>query len=193
MARAPKPANRTEPANSAEGESSGRLLEPLPGPELVFGLVGPIGTDMKLVSRKLSEELKKVGYTAVEIRVSDSLKEFSEFALKESPVEERYRTYMNAGNKFRQKLRRQDALALLAVVAIRRKRFLIHGNRRAPKQKTAYILSQFKRPEEIATLRRVYGRGFIQISAYCSREKRLDDLTAPIHDGAAINESVRVF
>jgi cytidine deaminase len=44
----------------------------------------------------------------------------------------------------------------------------------------AYILNQFKRPEEIETLRNIYGDAFIQISAYCSKQKRLDTLVSKI-------------
>ncbi len=38
--------------------------------------------------------------------------------------------------------------------------------------KHAYILRQLKRPEEIHTLRRVYGRQFIQVSAWAPEEQR---------------------
>ncbi len=152
-------------------------LDPLPGPELVFGLVGPIGIDLKLVSRVLSQELRRVGYSAHELHLTDALKSFSSgFKLKEAPLEARYHSYIDAGNKLRQRLERHDAFALLAVAAIRNKRLELTRRRNQPAIRTAYILNQFKRPEEIETLRSVYGRGFIQISAYSSRRVRQDCL-----------------
>lgn len=171
------------------------LLPAISGPELVFGLVGPIGTDMRLVASKLEEQLDAVGYSSVHVHVSDALREFgTSIELTERPIEDRYRTYMDAGNQLRERLHRHDALALLAVNAIRHQRRELTGDRIRPRPNTAYILNQFKRPEEIETLRKVYGRGFIQISAYCSREKRLDDLTGRIaksHYREKSNETYR--
>ncbi len=136
------------------------------------------GADLRSVAAELEQELKTVGYRSVHIHVTDVLKEFSSaFKLIDRPTEERYRTYMDAGNTLRDGLKRRDALALLSVADIRQRRAAQSGGRLVPLTRVAYILNQFKRPEEIQTLRRVYGRGFIQISAYCSAEKRLDDLT----------------
>ena len=157
------------------------FLSPQKGPELVFGLVGPIGTDMKLVSRVLGEELRKVDYKAIPIHVTDLLKDFdTDFGLEETPLEKRYATYIDAGNKFREQIDRKDAFALFAVAAIRNKRVTLTNDRNAPASRCAYILNQFKRPEEIETLRQIYGRGFIQVSAYCSKQKRLESLTKRI-------------
>ncbi|HVM79321.1 MAG TPA: anti-phage dCTP deaminase [Stellaceae bacterium] len=159
--------------------TSSQLLAPISHPELVFGLVAPIGTELRTVAEELEMGLRTVGYHAIHVHVTDTLKEFpGVFKLKERPTEEKYRTYMDAGNRIREKLDRADALALLTVLAIRRQRAEMQGGHRlSPQSRTAWILNQFKRPEEISTLRRIYGRGFVQISTYCSADKRLDDLT----------------
>lgn len=39
--------------------------------ELVIGLVGPIGTNLKAVKKVLSEELGKTGYSVEEIKISE--------------------------------------------------------------------------------------------------------------------------
>lgn len=157
------------------------FLSSLEGPELVFGLVGPIGTDLRLVADKLEYELSQVRYRSVHIHVTDAFKEIEgEFDLKEKPTEMKYRSYIDAGNKLRERLGRQDALALFTIAAIRNKRKALTGSRKTHARATAYILNQLKRPEEVAALRRVYGRGFVQISAYCSQERRLDDLASRI-------------
>jgi len=167
------------PIRKSSAPDSDKILAPIEGPELVFGLVAPIGTDLRAVADELAKQLETVGYHAEQIHVTDSLKEFPRaFRLKDTPTEDKYRTYMDAGNKLRQRFARGDALALLSVLAIWNRRAKRPRNSRlVPRSRTVYVLNQFKRPEEIATLRRVYGRGFIQISASCSAEKRIDDLT----------------
>jgi len=56
-------------------------------------------------------------------------------------------------------------MALLAIAKIHLKRKTVH-------KKTIYVINQLKRPEEIKTLRKVYGKNFIAISLYESHEKR---------------------
>jgi len=156
-------------------------LTPMPDPELVFGLVGPIGTDLRLVATALEQELSRVGYQSVHVHVTDAFKQIEgEFELADRPTEKRYRSYMDAGNRLRERLDRQDALALFTVASVRDERRKLTGNPMNWAPRTAYLLNQLKRPEEIETLRRVYGRGFVQISAYSSGERRLDDLTLRI-------------
>lgn len=177
------PLKSTELSDGASNEKGGAsdFLTPLDDPELVFGLVGPIGTDLKLVSNSLEQELLRVGYKTVHIHVTDAFQEIDgDFRLEVRPIENKYNSFMNAGNKLRERIKRQDAFALFAVSAIRGKRFELTGSREGYSKKTAYILNQLKRPEEIDTLRRVYGRNFIQISAYCSEDRRLDNLTKRI-------------
>ncbi|MGD1878143.1 MAG: anti-phage dCTP deaminase [Kiloniellaceae bacterium] len=160
-----------------------KLLQPVQGPELVIGLVGPIGTDLKLVQKILSEELEKVGYQSIDIQLTELLQALDiGLRLKSSPLEERYSSYIDAGNKLRQITGRQDVFALLSVLAVQQKRTQLTGRKDDPASHTAYVLHQFKRPEEIRTLRKIYGRGFIQISAYCSKERRLDRLSRSIKE-----------
>lgn len=159
------------------------LLTPIQNPELFFGLVGPIGTDLATVFKILSKNLSDLNYRCEEIKITSLLDEFEyDFSLKHAPIEERYDSYINAGNMLRERLSRQDAFALLSVGAIRKKRRDITGDSDTPlaKQGVAYILNQFKRPEEIETLRSIYGHSFIQISAYCSKLKRLHSLVTKI-------------
>lgn len=156
-------------------------FNPIEYPELVFGLVGPIGTDMQLVERVLEKELQKVYYKSVKIHVSDLFSEVpTEVDLVSTPIEKRYESRIKAGNKIRQLIDRKDALALLAVSKIRTERELITGDRKVPAEQVAYILNQLKRPEEVQAFRRIYGRGFIQISAHCPEESRVKSLVRAI-------------
>lgn len=67
---------------------------------------------------------------------------------------------MDAGDTLRKRWRRNDAMAMIAVVQIGLARCEITGDAERPSACTAYILRSLKRPEEIVLLRTVYGRRF---------------------------------
>ncbi|MEX0921455.1 MAG: anti-phage dCTP deaminase [Rhodovibrionaceae bacterium] len=168
---------------ATKAKQSSTFLVPDTGPELVVGLVAPIGTDLSIVENVLREEFEKVGYESECLHVSKLMKDSKiELKLKESPLETRYKTYMDAGNKIRRKMRRNDALALLSIAAIKKRRGQITGKMTKPSPKTVYIFNQLKRPEEVEKLRDVYGKLFIQVSAYCSSASRLNSLTHKISE-----------
>ncbi|MGQ7793063.1 anti-phage dCTP deaminase [Faunimonas sp. B44] len=75
-------------------------------------------------------------------------------------------------NAYRRIARNKAALAGLAVLEIRKERGELSGSRAEPKLGAAYIVRQFKRPEEIELMRRVYGRKFVQVSVYGSEIER---------------------
>lgn len=154
-------------------------------PELVFGLVGSIGTDLEMVTRVLDEALKRVSYNCVPIKLTQSLKEVENttginFKLQEDPLEERYNSYINAGNTLCREMNSFEAFGLLSVAKISDVRKTLPGDGDGPRSKVAYVIKQFKRPQEIEFMRRVYGRGFFQISAYCSKDRRAAQLTSKI-------------
>lgn len=81
-----------------------------------------------------------------------------------------------------------DALARLCVSAIRSER-INHWKKQNPNDETddellsqtpipsrAYVLRQFKRPEELQLLRKVYGSQFIAISIFDSEEQRIKNI-----------------
>ncbi|CAN7310674.1 anti-phage dCTP deaminase [Bradyrhizobium sp. LjRoot220] len=142
-------------------------------PELIFGLVGPIGVDLESVTECLSNALADVGYDSKTIRITELMKEVGlGLPLDAAGYIDSYRQRIDYANKVREVLKRNDALAILAISAIREFRFEATGNIDEPKPKQAYIIRQFKRPEEVKLLRSVYGRQFIQISAYAPTSYR---------------------
>ncbi len=171
---------------------------PLPtAPELVFGLVAPIGVDLALVTEVLEQTLLEVGYIARQFRLTELMKEVpTSITLKETPYVKSYRTRIAYANEVRRKLG-NEALAVLAISAIRSFRAderrtansaasgdalepsTDETDEEAPLPNQAYILRQLKSPEEIALLRSVYGKQFILVSAFSPtalREKRIEDL-----------------
>jgi hypothetical protein len=71
-----------------EGRQSSRLVEPIEKPEIVIGLVGPIGTDLDALSNTLDETLSDVGYLSKNIKVTSLFREFenADFQLPEAPL-----------------------------------------------------------------------------------------------------------
>lgn len=150
------------------------------GPELFFGLVGAVGADLETVAEILQRALEKVAYSSRIIRVIKELHQIHGYDnLPVSPLQERYRADMDAGDEFRQKLDLGDALARLSIVSIREKhRKPMSSERRGdqPIPRCAYILRSLKHPDEVTTLRNVYGCNFHLISAYAPRTVRVENL-----------------
>lgn len=81
-----------------------------------------------------------------------------------------------AGDVLRERLGRGDALALLAIQDVRWRR----NDEDEPLPRTAYICKSLKHPQEVDTLREIYGPNFFLISAYAPVARRADDLEARI-------------
>src|SRR6266446_3594562 len=152
MARTEKPANGRR----------GNVLDQIEGPELFIGLVGAVGTNLKLVSDVLSDELRKVRYEPHELRLSAVLAGVPKFnhlgTLKGGPEDVRVNTYMDAGDELRRTAKSGDALALLSVMAVRDHREQTQGDENKPIARRVYIFNSLKHPNEIRTLRQIYGR-----------------------------------
>jgi hypothetical protein len=87
-------------------------------PELFFGLVGAVGTDLALVKDLLVSTLSKYQYRSCVIRLSEILDNLGFFKdkLKDCPREdERIERHMDAGDELREKTGLGDALALLSL------------------------------------------------------------------------------
>ncbi|MGC4048339.1 MAG: anti-phage dCTP deaminase [Paludibaculum sp.] len=163
---------------------SGQIADPHNFPELVFGLVGPVGVDLHIVSGTLTEALLQVGYTCEAVRLSKLMNDLPGEPWKDlptgGPYDESLSAYMSAGDKIREVADCGDALALLAVGAIREIREARAGEPGRALSRVAYVLHSLKRPEEVETLRRIYGPTFFLVSAYAPRDKRVQYLAKRI-------------
>lgn len=148
------------------------------GPELIFGLVGAVGTDLEAVSNTLKDKLKKVDYTPEIIRLSLILKEIEGLGCEdESKFEEkRIDQFMNGGDNLRQKINDGSALSILSIASIRDSRKKETGYEERPIQRHAYILRSLKHKDEVEKLRKIYGKNFWLISAYSPRDLRQKNL-----------------
>jgi deoxycytidylate deaminase len=93
------------------------------GPELVFGLVGAVGLDLALVAEHLQRALREVAYGSEIIRLSELLHRVDwdvELKAEARTTRDEYiLSHQDKGNDLRKETGRKDALALLAVAAIR--------------------------------------------------------------------------
>ena len=177
---------------------SGKVPEPiLPAPdflinvdrpELFLAIVAPIGVDAVNVLGALHQSLQSVGYETSVIKITELMKKIpTDVALVETPHDERYKSYIAYANRVREllnirkdKVAGNDSLAMLAVGAIMKARASYTGSETIPCKARVYILDQFKRPEEIALLRKLYGRLFIQISVHATKATRKENLNRRI-------------
>lgn len=113
---------------------------------------------------------------------------FPNLPVDESSYGCRYRSLIANADSVRRETQNQAALACMAISEIRRLRQELQPNldpkqaRDTPILGRAYVIRQFKREEEIALLREVYGRKFIQISVFSDKEERKKQLIGKIKD-----------
>ncbi len=143
-------------------------------PELVFGIVAPVGTNLDLFTRVLESELRNRGYSSSLFRLSEYTNTLS---LLETPAPAanadegtRILTQIKRGNEARDRYRRNEILALCAVadISVQRQQRHLPGH--------AFILRQFKHPEEVSLLRSIYGGGFHLLGVYAPLDERVDYL-----------------
>ena len=85
------------PKGAEQAEPGVRNLDVIPKPELVFGLVGAVGTDLKILTTLLTQQLARVGYKTSAIRLSELLKQLPAYAnVYETPNDRRYHAYMTS-------------------------------------------------------------------------------------------------
>lgn len=97
-------------------------IDPSDWPEVVFGLVGPIGVNMAIVEQKLKEALVAVGYNPQAIRLTDLMPQIAVDGVDAAePLDpaERYENRIAYANAVRRKCENDAALAALAVAEIR--------------------------------------------------------------------------
>jgi len=120
-------------------------------------------------------------YKVVEIKVTNGFEWFSghiqpTVALAKKPLLKRYETYIAYGDQLRSVLD-NDVLAAYSIARIMHRRSKISQTDEERYSKIAYLIHQFKRPEEIDLLRSVYGALFFQISVYSRRGARVAHLS----------------
>jgi len=171
-------------------------IEIVTNPEIVVGLVGPIGVQLEPVQACIIKELKTLNYNCEFIKVTDLMQDWNirEQAVSKASFSEYYRGLIRYADGFRRHCQSHSALAALVVNEIRARRLKHHRQsiqhsklsdedlRDRPVLGTAYIVRQFKLPQEIELLRRTYGPKFIQISVFLDQDERKKSLMKSIRE-----------
>jgi deoxycytidylate deaminase len=148
------------------------------GPELIFGIAGPIGVDIIAICDSLRNALRAVRYDSEIIHLTaEMMIDVTLTSSPQKPMATDFYSEVNFkiqyANEFCKEFVDAASLARVALRAISRRRETLSGDpKKPPTKSTAYIVRQLKRPDEITLLRRVYGKQFVLISAYGSAEKR---------------------
>ena len=140
-----------------------------PPSEIVIGIVGPLGTDNEKARRLLSQRLDVYGYHSELIRISAVV--IPALAgpekIPEGPKYERAKALIDLGNLIRRESKNNAVLAIAAAAEVHRRR-----SQQQLLERTAYIVSSLKLPEEVAELRKIYGNGFYLFAIHTDRERR---------------------
>lgn len=143
--------------------------------ELVIALACAVGTDILPVREAIEEELKKYSYSCCTVKISQDLLIKLDPKISQLDNYKRADRLMDLGNQMREGSKDNSILAKGAIHQI-----TIHrqpsGELGEPKQATAYIIDSLKNPEEVKTLREVYGTGFYLFAINESERFRLENL-----------------
>jgi deoxycytidylate deaminase len=153
--------------------------------ELVIALVAAVGTDVAMVCDHIATELDRYAYTTTTCRLSRFLEELTGTSFSGLCFDEEVWEAMSAGDELRERWERNDALALQAISDIVATRTELATSEIAEVdgsslpshlERHAFLLRSLKTPQELNTLRAVYGPRLIVIAAYSPRDRRLEHL-----------------
>lgn len=144
--------------------------------EIFIGLIAPIGVNLDDVEKALSRSLKRVDYETNYIKLTDIFSErlFNKYQLQHDNEFDRYQKYITAGDDLCRDARRNDVFSLYGIARVSK----THPREKETDVATevAHVFRQLKRPEEIRTLKEVYGRNILFVACYASRDNRVDHL-----------------
>jgi hypothetical protein len=163
-------------------ERDARFELDYPEAELVFGLVFAVGTDYQPVLEYLKDHIKLSGYATHALRLSEWFGESLERLglhqeLPGEPEYNRIASRIEAGNKIRATTGQKDIMALIAAAKIFTTRETDIDENPIAHKRRAHILVSLKRPEEVESLRKIYGPGFFLIGIFADEAERIDFLT----------------
>ncbi len=144
-----------------------------PRSSIVFAVVAATGSPVGAFLNAFSRLLPKYGYESVPIRLTDLLTEHiaEPGSVSWNNEGERIKNLMDAGDQFREKMHRRDAMGLLTALGI-------HDAQRKldPAKSYAFVIRQLKHPEEVSALRQIYGDRFFVLALYSTYAERLKQL-----------------
>ena len=160
------PATQIPEVSTTENISTQYLDGEFEGSEIIIGIVSAVGTEVTRVITPLRDRLSRFGYEVKEIKVSSLL------SGDETTNEyERIKYLMEKGDELRKTTKNNAILAYGSAKLIKEARSDGDNN------KKAYIINSLKHPDEVETLRKIYGQGFYLFGIHADKIRRLHYLT----------------
>ena len=138
--------------------------------DVYLAVVAPTGIRRDSFEAVLDRVLKPFGYRMETIHLSKLIADFEGVAVNESTENDRLRTAMDAGSALRDRVG-EDVLARAAMLEVASRRTSARSD-----SPVAYVFWSLKHPQEVATLRLVYGGAFHLIALWASEADRIDEL-----------------
>lgn len=191
------------PVSIAAGEQRNPKIEDRETNELVFGLVGPVGSGVTTTAVVLEDILTRgFGYTVNRFKVSELIEESRQLvgdtAVLPTPRDERIRHLQRFGSELRERYGKailaEKAVERIAVYRQTNAGYEPRGEFAEPRR-WAHIIDSLKNPAEIDLLRAVYGDNFWVVGIFAPDIVRLDRLKRQrlperkIHEIMAIDEN----
>ena len=144
-------------------------------PELVIGLVGPIGCNIHKVQHEILIVLRSLDYDCHVVELSQGISDLLE-KRNESAIIDTLKQKIEGGNNVRKLYDRNEVLAAWAMTKIHYFRKHLLETQSKASGRVAYIVRQLKRTEEINLMMKVYGNRFIVVSIVESTSQRENNL-----------------
>lgn len=170
------------------GKDAREILAANMANELIFAVVGHVGSGTSEIARNLKEILELPSlpggpYDTEIIKASDRIREWAKMEGKPTPPNEvttleAVKNLQDLGDEMRQQDRSAVARALVQQIRLTRAKKLgiqkvDAGPIRPDGKRRAYILESIRHPAEVHLLRNVYGASFALIGVVCEEGKRL--------------------
>lgn len=134
--------------------------------EIILGIIGPVGCNSELIVSTIENLSQHFNYQPIVIKVSDIIKTYEDVNNDNGDQYKRIMSLMDAGNKLRKDFKDNSILAKMSAIEISKKR-VDNSN-----QKFIYIIDSLKLPEEVDTLRDIYGNGFYLFAVHSEDKQR---------------------
>lgn len=171
--------NNTQKTSQTSSEA---VVRELVANELIFAVVGPVGSGTSEIAASLEGLLIGGGYQSKILKASDEIMAWAKETNKELPNEPKLaltEALQDAGDELRESTTDNAAVAVRLVRAIRDERARQLGkdaNEGEPVEpdgkKRAFILDSIRHPHEVALLRRIYQDAFCLIAVVCDEDER---------------------
>lgn len=162
-----------KPAEVIKGTASG---------ELVFGIVGPIGSGTSVVAEQIKKKLEKFEFDAVIVKARNVIEGWASSNGKTLAAKSKSGRHVVNLQDLGDEIRRleQSGIAVGIVSEIRSIRAMRTGVERVAGQavkpeskKRAYIVDALRHPAEIELLRHVYQSAFVLLGVVCEEDERV--------------------